>query len=169
MSLVYTVLIVIIYCFFIWDILLHEFKGLSTINSILKLVFAFFFFILLIYILPYILVSVTLIFSYMEVIYPVVLLYMLYIFLIYTFIFESELFKQYKIFIFTIVTILWLYPASFIAKAILENYIEKVALEKYGQKREININLEQIAWFPEDETACVVEGWSFEKKDFTEY
>jgi hypothetical protein len=57
MILVYTVLIVITYCLFIWDILLHEFKELSIINSILKLVFAFLFFVLFIYILPYILVS----------------------------------------------------------------------------------------------------------------
>jgi len=156
--------LIYIYWIFIWHVLLYEFKKFSKA----KIILALFLSALLIYILPYILISYQLISDYIEVVYQVILLYMLYIFLIYLFASAYPLFKQYKILVFILATIFWLYPASIITKPILEAYIEKIALEKYAKniKVHIHINGTILAYENNSNVSFDDKRWSFRRKDF---
>jgi hypothetical protein len=156
--------LIYIYWLFIWYVLLYEFKELSKAKIILTIFFA----LLLIFILPYIFISYQLIFDYIEVVYQVILLYMLYIFLIYIFALAYPLFKQYKILVFTLATIFWLYPASIITKPILEAYIENVALKKYGKHIKVNVKINgtMLSYSNNSNVSFDDKRWSFRRKDF---
>jgi hypothetical protein len=173
----------VVFLLLMWHIIEDEYPEPSLINIIKRIIWASFIFIasvplivtIVLYIWAYIMIAYDLLANYMEVIYPVVLLYMVYIVWFYKSVFKWRVpkvknFKEFYIFIFIFIlgSFLWLFPASLLSKILLEDYIEKVALEKYGQQIDAHIQMDAF----NTDNAHAWAGsklWSFEKKDFIEY